>query len=174
MPTFNPLHKMDHDYQWFYAISPTTPTTRWFDRVLKVATIKPVVNQVELHAALPQAELRQDMQARNIVVSAYSPLGYGLSTDKSLMDDEQIQAMAKKLDMKPAQFLLSYVAQMPNVTLLTKSETLARVQENAALKVQQFPPEITAELVAFGVKNKKRTVNPDFFGEKQGEMFFKD
>lgn len=35
-PTFNPLHKMDRDYRWFYAISPTTPTTRWFDRVLKV------------------------------------------------------------------------------------------------------------------------------------------
>jgi len=35
-PTFNPLYKMNKDYEWFYAISPTSPTTRWFDRILKI------------------------------------------------------------------------------------------------------------------------------------------
>lgn len=153
------------------SIGVSNMSTEQVDRILKIATIKPVVNQVELHAALPQVELRKDMQERSIVVSAYSPLGYGVSTTTScLFDDEEIQALAAKVGLKASQFLLAFVAQMPNTTLLTKSETLSRVQENASLKIITFPAEISEALAAYAAKNKKRTVLPEFF-EKVGPLY---
>jgi len=35
-PTFNPAYKMNPDYQYMYGIGPSTESSRWFDRVLKV------------------------------------------------------------------------------------------------------------------------------------------
>jgi diketogulonate reductase-like aldo/keto reductase len=148
-------------------------STEQVDRILKVATIKPVANQVECHVALPQTQLRADMQARGIVVQQYCPLAYGFSAVakiSSLMDAPEIQEMAKKLNLTPAQFLLSFCAQHPNTTLLTKSETLSRIQENASLKVIAFPPEILEALAEYGAKNQKRTCNADFF-EKVGPLY---
>jgi diketogulonate reductase-like aldo/keto reductase len=141
-------------------------STEQVDSVLKIATIKPVVNQVEMHPALPQIQLRKDMQERGIVVSAYSPLGYGFNADKSLLDDAEIQALAAKVNMSPALFLLSFIAQMPNTTLLTKSETLSRIQENAKLTTTPFPAEISEALLQYGLKNPKRTILREFFEEK--------
>ena len=149
-------------------------STEQVKNILKIAKVKPVVNQVELHCALPQTELRKDMAELGIAVEIYSPLGYGLSTDKSLMDDETIQKLAAKMNMKPAQFLLSWAGSLKNCCVLTKSQTLSRIQENAALTLVQFPEEILKELEEYGIKNKKRTVNPDIFQAKKGELFFKE
>jgi len=35
-PTFNPLFKMRPDYRFFYAIAAASPTSRWFDQLIKV------------------------------------------------------------------------------------------------------------------------------------------
>merc|ERR1711935_584047 len=35
-PTFNPLFKMNPEYQWSYAIAPVGPQSRWFDRLIKI------------------------------------------------------------------------------------------------------------------------------------------
>lgn len=37
-PTFNPKYKMNPNYKFFYAISPKTQTSRWFDQLIKVDT----------------------------------------------------------------------------------------------------------------------------------------
>ena len=43
-PTFNPLYKMNPEYNWFYAISPrNTTTSAWFDRLIKVDVKQRVV-----------------------------------------------------------------------------------------------------------------------------------
>lgn len=42
-PTFNPLFKMNPEYQWFYAISPQSEESRWFDSLLKISTKDGVV-----------------------------------------------------------------------------------------------------------------------------------
>jgi beta,beta-carotene 9',10'-dioxygenase len=35
-PTYNPLYKMNKNYQWFYAIAPQSRNSKFFDRVIKV------------------------------------------------------------------------------------------------------------------------------------------
>lgn len=45
------------------------------DRILKVAKIRPVTNQIELHAYLQQPEMVEYLKSNGIIVTAYSPLG---------------------------------------------------------------------------------------------------
>lgn len=45
------------------------------DKIMKGATIKPQVLQVELHANFQQRNLRKFCQDHDIVVTAYAPLG---------------------------------------------------------------------------------------------------
>lgn len=45
--------------------------------LLKSSTIKPVINQVEIHPYNTQEELRKFCKNNNIQVEAYSPLGNG-------------------------------------------------------------------------------------------------
>ena len=35
-PTFNPLYKMNPQYQWTYAIAPVSSSSQWFDRIIKI------------------------------------------------------------------------------------------------------------------------------------------
>jgi len=44
-PTFNPLWKMNPAYRYFYAISPTSPGSQWFDRIIKVDVHNRVVEK---------------------------------------------------------------------------------------------------------------------------------
>lgn len=85
------------------------------ERVLSIAKIKPVMNQVECHPNLNQRKLRNFCKERGIVITAYSPLG---SPKRSWVkpDDPQVAIehptiikIGKKYHKSPAQIVLRYL-----------------------------------------------------------------
>lgn len=84
-------------------------------RVLSVAKIKPVVNQVECNPNINQKKLIKFCQDRNIVVTGYCPLGKAAEArdkpgvPKPSMEDPKIIEMAKKYNKTPAQIVLRYL-----------------------------------------------------------------
>lgn len=71
---------------------------------LPTTTIKPVVNQVELHPYLPQPKLLEFCKENDILVEAYSPLG---STASPLFKDETLIKIAEANGVSVATIMIS-------------------------------------------------------------------
>lgn len=80
------------------------------DRILSIATIKPVTNQVECHPNLNQRKLIDFSAKRNITITAYSPLGrpHTSSGAKLAISDTKVLELAQKYNKTPAQIILRY------------------------------------------------------------------
>ncbi|WP_138420627.1 aldo/keto reductase [Aquibacillus sediminis] len=105
------------------------------DDLIQAATIKPMVNQIELHPQLAQVETRQYCKNNNIIVEAWAPLGKA-----SYFDDPVLQELATKYNKTPAQIIVRWDYQNGIVTI-PKSVKATRQQENAAI----FDFELTDE-----------------------------
>jgi 2,5-diketo-D-gluconate reductase A len=88
---------------------------------------RPMVNQVELHPRLQQAELRAWHAAHGIATEAWSPLAQG-----ALLVDGTIDRLAKDRGKTPAQVILRWHLQLGNV-VIPKSVTPERIDENIAI-----------------------------------------
>jgi methylglyoxal/glyoxal reductase len=86
---------------------------------------KPVINQVELHPLLSQAELRNFCHEHEIKVEAWSPLSRG-----RFLDDPVLRKIAEKYAKTPAQVILKWHMQN-QIIPIPKSVTPSRLKENA-------------------------------------------
>lgn len=93
--------------------------------VLDIATVKPMVNQVELHPKLSQRELHTFCKNNGIQLEAWSPLMRG-----RLQEDATLQTIANKYGKTVAQVILRWDLQLQIVTI-PKTVNLARLKENA-------------------------------------------
>jgi alcohol dehydrogenase (NADP+) len=101
-------------------------------------TIKPEVNQVELHPLLQQPELVAYCASQSIIITAYSPLGSGdrpafakAADAPVLLDDPVIRAIAEAHGCTPAQVLIAWHVNR-GISTVPKSVTPARLRENFA------------------------------------------
>lgn len=92
--------------------------------VLDRCRIVPAVNQVELHPAFQQPEVRAFGRAHGIVTEAWSPLAQG-----DILADPVIAGLSRKYDKTPAQIVLRWHIELGNV-VIPKSVTPSRIRQN--------------------------------------------
>lgn len=80
-------------------------------RILAIAKIPPVVNQVECSVQINQKKLTKFCRDRNIVISGFCPLGHPnvAARRPSYMFDARVQAIADRYNKTPAQIGLKYL-----------------------------------------------------------------
>ncbi|MFJ6392318.1 aldo/keto reductase [Streptomyces sp. NPDC091972] len=86
--------------------------------------VTPAVNQIELHPALQQNELRAFHAEHGIATEAWSPLAQG-----AVLEDEPIVRIAGSHGVSPAQVVLRWHLQTGNV-VIPKSVTPERIRQN--------------------------------------------
>ncbi|GHF65155.1 diketogulonate reductase-like aldo/keto reductase [Amycolatopsis bartoniae] len=107
-------------------------------RLLDETDVVPAVDQVELHPALQQPELRKFDADHGIVTEAWSPLARG-----GLLSHQVITTIARKHGKTPAQVVLRWHIEM-DLVAIPKSATPERIREN----IDIFDFELDAQDVA--------------------------
>ncbi|CAG4931857.1 unnamed protein product [Parnassius apollo] len=121
-------------------------------KIMKHATIKPQVLQVELHAYFQQVELRRFCAENNIVVTAYAPLGspgakehfvnkynYNPDTFPDLLNHPDVKEIAEKHSKTPAQVLLNFLVNQ-KIVVIPKSTSETRLKENSDIYDFELTP----------------------------------
>ena len=126
-------------------------------RLFEETTIRPAVNQIELHPALPQDELRAFNAESDIVTQAWSPLAQG-----ELLNQPALRALAGKHGKTPAQVVIRWHLQLGNV-VIPKSKTPSRIRENIDVFDFQLDNDDMAAIADLETGVRTGT-NPDTFG----------
>lgn len=93
-------------------------------RIIDLGGTVPVINQIELHPALQQIELREFHAHEGITTEAWSPLAKG-----QMLDDPILVDIGRRLDKTPAQVIIAWHLQLGNV-VIPKTVIPARMAEN--------------------------------------------
>jgi aldehyde reductase len=105
------------------------------------ARIKPAVVQVESHPYLPETELLEFCNQKDIVLLAFAPLGHGMKP--GLLEDPVISAIAALVRKTPAQVLLAWAIQR-GTAVLTTPKSAARAREN--FDISRLPEDALQEI----------------------------
>jgi diketogulonate reductase-like aldo/keto reductase len=109
-------------------------TEEYLETVIDLTYVTPVVNQIELHPLLNQAEMRAVNARHNVVTEAYSPLAVG-----RLLDNPVVTSIAGDYGRIPAQVLIRWSIQLGNVVIPRSSNP-----ERIASNFDVFDFELTA------------------------------
>lgn len=94
------------------------------DRLLAEGSVVPVLNQIELHPLLPQAEMREYDAAHDILTESWSPLARG-----ELIGNAALERIGARYGKSPAQVVIRWHLQLGNV-VIPKSVRADRIAEN--------------------------------------------
>jgi diketogulonate reductase-like aldo/keto reductase len=108
------------------------------DKLLAVAEIPPVVDQIQFSPFEFRRRLLEACEANAVALEAYSPLGTGRH-----LGDDRVRQIAERYGRTPAQVLIRWALQR-QLVVLPKSTHRERIAENA----QVFDFELSAEDMA--------------------------
>ena len=94
------------------------------DNIFEFATVKPMVNQIEVHAGYQQQELVKYSHDLGMLVEAWGSLGQA-----RLLDNPTLNAIGEKHSKSAAQVSLRWILQN-GILPLVKSVTESRIKEN--------------------------------------------
>ncbi|MEV4150494.1 aldo/keto reductase [Amycolatopsis sp. NPDC049691] len=122
------------------------------DRLAEETGTVPAVNQIELHPALQQPELRAYHQAHGIATEAWSPLAQA-----EVLDDPVLKDLAEKHGRTAAQVVLRWHVQLGNI-VFPKSSSPERIRQN----IDVFGFELDDEdMAAIGKLDDGHRTGPD-------------
>ncbi|GAB2511598.1 aldo/keto reductase [Nocardiopsis aegyptia] len=128
-------------------------TRSTLDRLVAETEVVPVLNQIELHPYLNQADMRRADAEHGVLTEAWSPLGQG----KGLLEDPVLTSLGAKHGKSAAQVVLRWHLQLGNV-VIPKSVTPSRIREN----IDVFDFELDAEDVdAISALDRGGRIGPD-------------
>ncbi|MGW3992087.1 aldo/keto reductase [Amycolatopsis sp. NPDC004772] len=122
------------------------------DRLAEETSLVPAVNQIELHPALQQAQLREYHRAHGIATEAWSPLAQA-----GILDDPVLTRLGEKHDRTPAQVVLRWHVQLGNI-VFPKSASPERMRQNIDVFGFELDDEDMAEI---GRLDEGRRTGPD-------------
>jgi glycerol 2-dehydrogenase (NADP+) len=149
------------------AIGVSNVSVEFMKKLLKIATVIPAVNQIELHPSCTGAQEVEFCTGQGIAITAYSPLG---SDSSPLLTTDVVVNLAKKYGVSPANVLISLQANKINTIVLTKSVKEHRIKEN--FKLIDLSEEDIKELEAIDKKHHFRACSPEWTG--WGSLGFED
>jgi len=131
-------------------------TVAMLDKAVSLASEPIVCNQVEYHPYLAQTKLMAACRRHGMALTAYCPLGRG-----GIIKDPVIGEIAAAHNRTPAQVLLRWSVQQPNVVAIPRSTNAGRIRENLDI----FGFELTAaemSRIAALARPDGRVVKPPF------------
>ncbi|XP_011170042.2 aldo-keto reductase family 1 member B1 [Solenopsis invicta] len=127
-------------------------------RLLENAIIKPVTNQIECHPYLTQKKLSKFCKERDILITAYSPLGspqrpWAKPDDPKLLDDKKLIKLGQKYNKTSAQILIRYQVDCGHI-VIPKSATKSRIAQNMEIFDFKLSPEDVAYIDSFNCNGR--------------------
>jgi diketogulonate reductase-like aldo/keto reductase len=129
-----------HELGFARSIGVSNFSARELDEVMAVATIAPVVDQVQFSAAEYRRGLLAACERSAVALEAYSPLGTGRH-----LSDQTVNRVAQRAGRTSAQVLLRWCLQH-EVPVIPKSTHRERIAENAQIFDFALSAEDMAEL----------------------------
>ena len=152
--TYRAMEKQ-YKYGLERAIGVSNFQTHHLDDVLEDATVVPAVNQIEYHPLLTQQKVQSYCAAKNIHITAWSPLMQG-NLDLPLLAE-----LGQKYGKSPAQIVIRWDLQK-GVLTIPKSVTPSRIYANADVYDFELSAEDVAALDALN-QNRRFGSDPDNF-----------
>ncbi|RZB40430.1 Aldo ket red domain containing protein [Asbolus verrucosus] len=139
------------------------------DRVFKNCKIKPVINQVEVNPNINQKKLIEFCKKREIVVTAFCPLGRSNYAGRPgfptpTIFDPKVVDIGKKYNKTAAQVVLNYLVSL-GISVIPKSVTKSRIAENINIFDFQLSDEEIAYLNSCN-KNQRCSPQTDYADHK--------
>lgn len=156
LETWRALERL-HAEKRVRAIGVSNFTRPCLEHLLQEAEVKPVLNQIELHPWLPQADLRALHQAQGLVTQSWSSLAQG-----QLLTEPTVQRIAERRGKSPAQVLLRWGLEQGNAVLF-RSIVPERLASNQQLFDWELSTQDLQELAALAC-DKRMGPDPDVYG----------